>query len=295
MIAHAFDTLPGNLPAGRRYVNWNATARAGTSTRTKVPYWPARPYERARVTDPSTWGTLDTARGNVEDGKCNGLGLVLAGDLIAIDLDGCVDPDTRQLAPAAAAILARVPTYTEFSPSGCGLHLLVDELLPLTRQRVRGLEIYAHARFVTLTGAHFPDTPTRIEACPALPTLYRTWFPPRERPASVDRVAAVTLDDQALLEKAHRARNGARFAQLWRGDVSRDPSHSEADADLCRQLAFWTGKDPSRIDRLFRRSGLMRPKWDTVRGDGDTYGSRTVAFAVATTYQTYRQPAEITL
>ena len=30
------------------------------------------------------------------------------------------------------------------------------------------------------------------------------------------------------------------------------------------KLAFWTGRDASRIDALFRRSGLMREKWNRV-------------------------------
>ncbi len=37
-------------------------------------------------------------------------------------------------------------------------------------------------------------------------------------------------------------------------------SQSEADLALCNFLAFWTGGDAARIDRLFRRSGLYRPK-----------------------------------
>lgn len=39
--------------------------------------------------------------------------------------------------------------------------------------------------------------------------------------------------------------------------------HSSADAALMSHLAFWTGKDMPRMDRLFRRSALMRPKYDT--------------------------------
>jgi hypothetical protein len=52
------------------------------------------------------------------------------------------------------------------------------------------------------------------------------------------------------------------------------------DASTAR-LAFWTGRDPGRMDALFRSSGLMRPKWDERRGQ-DTYGRRTLRFAVET-------------
>jgi len=42
---------------------------------------------------------------------------------------------------------------------------------------------------------------------------------------------------------------------------------------LCFYLAFWTGGDPDRMDRLFRDSGLMRGKWNKVHfANGATYG-----------------------
>jgi putative DNA primase/helicase len=44
---------------------------------------------------------------------------------------------------------------------------------------------------------------------------------------------------------------------------------------LVSHLAFWTGGDPDRIDRLFRSSGLYREKWE--RAD---YRAKTVARAL---------------
>ena len=99
-------------------------------------------------------------------------------------------------------------------------------------------------------------------------------LPPRRAAVAVDP------DDARLLERAHAARKGWKFAALWKGDVSAYPSQSEADLALCNLLAFWTGGDAARIDRLFRQSGLMRAKWDERRG-GQTYGERTIATAIA--------------
>jgi primase-polymerase (primpol)-like protein len=46
-------------------------------------------------------------------------------------------------------------------------------------------------------------------------------------------------------------------------------------------LAFWTGGDAARMDRLFRQSGLMRAKWDEVHfADGATYGEQTIERAL---------------
>jgi hypothetical protein len=87
------------------------------------------------------------------------------------------------------------------------------------------------------------------------------------------------LDDHELLERARNAANGADVDALYRGEHSY-PSPSEADLALVNDLAFWTGPDPDRIDRMFRASGLMRPKWDDRRGDS-TYGAQTIAKALA--------------
>jgi putative DNA primase/helicase len=73
----------------------------------------------------------------------------------------------------------------------------------------------------------------------------------------------VDLDDQELLDKALNANDGGKFQDLWNGGISDyNNDHSKADQALCNILAFWTGGDIHRMDVLFRRSGLMRDKWD---------------------------------
>lgn len=70
-----------------------------------------------------------------------------------------------------------------------------------------------------------------------------------------------TKDDEQLIHKAMNARaNGAQFAKLWAGQ--HDGDHSSGDQALCNLLAYWTGKDPAQMDRLFRQSGLYREKWE---------------------------------
>jgi hypothetical protein len=49
------------------------------------------------------------------------------------------------------------------------------------------------------------------------------------------------------------------------------------------KLAFWTGRDTGRIDALFRRSGLMREKWNR-----EDYREATIARAVEQTGETYK-------
>ena len=51
-------------------------------------------------------------------------------------------------------------------------------------------------------------------------------------------------------------------------------------------LAFWCGCDEEQMDRIFRTSGMMRPKWDRKQA-GTTYGGITIRNAVATCQQIY--------
>ena len=55
---------------------------------------------------------------------------------------------------------------------------------------------------------------------------------------------------------------------------------------LVQMLAFWCGGDVEQMDRLFRQSGLMRNKWDEMRGN-DTYGVITIKNAIRNTKEFY--------
>jgi primase-polymerase (primpol)-like protein len=61
---------------------------------------------------------------------------------------------------------------------------------------------------------------------------------------------------------------------LWEGsNDARSGDWSRADLALVDHPAWWSQGDVAQIDRLFRQSGRMRPKWDEPHsGDGRTYG-----------------------
>jgi putative DNA primase/helicase len=90
----------------------------------------------------------------------------------------------------------------------------------------------------------------------------------------------VDLDDAEILLKAF---NDDKFRSLFFGDMGAyGDDHSRADQAFCNMLAFWTGKDPERMDRLFRMSKLYRQKWE--RRD---YRDKTIQKAIADTQNVY--------
>jgi hypothetical protein len=96
--------------------------------------------------------------------------------------------------------------------------------------------------------------------------------------------ATPALEDDAILDKARKAKNGDKFTRLWDGDIVTYSSPSEADLALCCILAFWT-REAAQIDRLFRQSNLMREKWEK-RAD---YRKRTITAALTLQAEHYTQ------
>jgi hypothetical protein len=96
------------------------------------------------------------------------------------------------------------------------------------------------------------------------------------------------FSDTEVMQRAVSAANGVKVERLAKlGDYSEYGSHSEADLALCILIAFWS-RDAEQIDRLFRLSALMRPKWDERRG-ALTYGQRTIKEALARQDEYYTQ------
>jgi putative DNA primase/helicase len=149
-----------------------------------------------------------------------------------------------------------------------------------------GIEMYDGSRYFTMTGEHLDGTPMVIEdRSSELERLHSFFFTASKKSIRQNDISRpphpVDASDEKILERAKRAANGSRFERLWLGDWQDIyPSQSEADLALCSMLAYWTGGDASRVDSLFRRSGLMRPKWDRRHfNNGSTYGEATVARA----------------
>ena len=85
------------------------------------------------------------------------------------------------------------------------------------------------------------------------------------------------------------SKNGRDIKALHDRDISGyGDDWSRADLALTGYLDYWTGHDASRMDRMFRQSRLMRPKWDELHG-AQTYGQKTIDKAIRTT-PTYIQP-----
>jgi primase-polymerase (primpol)-like protein len=123
---------------------------------TKVPYTPGT-LRRASSIDLMTWRSFTEAVGAYERSEppCDGIGFVFCGadPYSGIDLDKCRDPETGVIEQWARKIIDEVSEgYVEVSPSGTGVHIILEGVVRGGAVKKGSIELYSQTRFFTVTG-----------------------------------------------------------------------------------------------------------------------------------------------
>lgn len=273
------------------YILVPSQTRAGKTDKFPVDW---RTGKVANAHDASIWTTFDNAIAQVANGIGHGVGFVFtpADPFFFLDIDGALQADGTW-SPLANSLCAAFPgAAIEVSSSGKGLHIIGtgSNAAPVGHRCKNihlGLEFYTTERFVALTGTGAIGD-VRADMSVVVPWLLANYFLP-----AADLVAAEEFtsepradwngptDDDDLIRRALASSSAASafgskasFADLWEGNAdtlakfwppdkagdSYNASH--ADAALASHLAFWTGCNGERIERLMRRSALVRDKWE---------------------------------
>jgi putative DNA primase/helicase len=149
------ENIPAQLTERPQWVCWRLEMRGDKPT--KVPYTPGT-ERRASSTDLLTWRTFREALEAYEAAEppYDGIGFVLssADPFVGIDLDRCRDPEDGEITGWAQKIVSRVQEgYIEASPSGTGVHIIVQGAVRDGGMRKGKVEMYSRERFFTITGA----------------------------------------------------------------------------------------------------------------------------------------------
>lgn len=233
----------------------------GAEKLTKVPFNP-KGY-KASVNDPSTWSSFDDCFNAFSFGGWNGLGFMFSNSEYAgIDLDDDAgDPVIRE---RQLKIFHEFDSYSEVSPSGNGLHIIIKGSV-LSGRRKSKIEIYSSGRFFTMTGNVFANKPiaNRQEL---LTQLWEQMGGPTIT-SSFQGEEKQYLSDQQVIVQALNAANGEKFTLLNNGrwkDIYQ--SQSEADYAYIDIISFYS-KNREQITRMFLASPLgqrekaKRPKY----------------------------------
>lgn len=226
----------------------------------------------AKSNDPKTWRPLNEVMAKAEALNLDVIGFAITPPYIGVDIDGCVKDGVISL--RAKQIIQLLDSYTEFSPTGTGIHIICKGALPKDRKfSALDVEMYSGNRFFTITGDIVPGCKSSIEERKdELLKLFE----------ESERLEDEHKQTRNLLNRIKKSNDSEAFFKLYEGKwQDAYPSQSEADLAFCNKLAFWTGRDPAFMDRIFRRSSLMRPKWDERHfGDGKTYGEYLIEKAI---------------
>ena len=153
--------IPSELFAYKQWVLWKRITVEGRVTKVPISPWSGK---KAACDQPQTWSSFKHVRYIQSRWNCDGIGFVFTqkDPYCGIDLDGCRD-EAGNFTPEALDILQRLHSFSELSPSGRGLHILVKAKLPAGRRRKNGIEMYDSGRYFTISGNHIAGTPLAIE------------------------------------------------------------------------------------------------------------------------------------
>jgi putative DNA primase/helicase len=124
-----FESIPDELKTQATWVCYRMEPRFGQPKPTKIPYNPVT-GEKAKANEPTTWTAYESCVAAAERGEYAGIGFEFAPPYVGVDLDHCRDADTGEIEDWAQEIIAHLNSYTEASPSGTGVHIIIRGSLP---------------------------------------------------------------------------------------------------------------------------------------------------------------------
>jgi len=148
-------TVPEDLAALPQWLMWRFEAKPGQQKLAKVPYYcdgARRTGQQGGAADRVALLTLDAALAQAQKRSASGVGFAfLPGDgLIGVDLDKVINTDTGEIKPGAQKIIDTLASYTEVSPSGTGVHIIVrGPKIKSEKDNGVGVEIFCGSQFFT--------------------------------------------------------------------------------------------------------------------------------------------------
>jgi hypothetical protein len=157
----AYDSVPSELKVRNQWIVWKIIKRDGRDV--KVPFQPDG--TPAKTDTPETWSSFDKCVSVAH--KFSGIGYVFseADPFCGIDLDSCLCPETKKVSDWARPWIAKLNSYSEVSPSGCGVKVWIKAKFPFgngkntklkdqpsINGKSAGVEGYDHGRYFAVTG-----------------------------------------------------------------------------------------------------------------------------------------------
>lgn len=245
--------------------------------------------KNASTTKENTWSSFEDAVAAYEDNKgyVDGIGFVFTDNdpFVGIDLDDVVFDGIIE--PYAQEIIQEVGSYTEYSPSGQGVHIFVKG--EKVKNIKKDIEIFSKSKFLTVTGNHLSETPLKIREIDIrnIPCMEKYLKeengPTRKKEKKLNKdidLEGLSKEEREILEKLKT--NPSFYDLYYEGKLNKyQGDQSRGDLALCNMLVHSCGNE-AIVDKLFRRSKLYRNKWNEIHSaDKKTYGEMTIEKAIS--------------
>lgn len=271
-------TLPKSLQELDGLKIWAARGLpdAKGKRRCRAPVSP-RSGGMAKTNAPATWGTRKAAERRAEriaNPREPGVGIVLGSHaapagyvLSGLDLDGCRDAETGQVAPWAERIVERFESYCEASPSGTGLRVFLwaraADLTALREADILrngremnwgehvGIAPYLDRKFMAVTGDVHEGMLGPMEELRLVERADLEWLLTDHGPACVEQFAGAAGD----------SRDGSGSGVAWRyardlygQGMGREEVESALDEDDREAGEWWARAGDRERERVLTRA-----------------------------------------
>ncbi len=161
-----FRALPSAMRERRQWLMWRLVVKEGAKKPAKMPFYVSgrkRHGEQGSGEDRQELQTFEAAISEFSRGRWDGIGFAfLPGDgLIGVDIDGAVSED-GEISERCQAIVKACGSYTEWSPSRRGVHIICAGDTKTFKDNSIGLEVFCGRQFFTCTGEAWGDMPADV-------------------------------------------------------------------------------------------------------------------------------------
>ena len=267
------DNIPQELKNKGLFCTWRLIEKEGRMT--KLPFNPVK-KQMAKSNDKNTFNNYDTiikflpdyyAYDTINNKELGGIGLGIFNGFSAIDIDHCYNPKTDEYNELATDIIKYCASYTELSPSGTGVRIILktntelDKNLYYINQQKIGLEIYISDntnKYVTLTGNRISKE-TNIKNVDLSYILNKYM---KKNNSTVKYVKKSTSYGGKFDERLNKAlKYNKKLIKAWNAVPSGSGGdENETDLSLCDHLAIVFKGSYTDIENAFAMSPYYQAK-----------------------------------
>jgi len=146
------ENIPEKLKVLPQWITWKSRPKGNGKT-DKIPHNPRTNsnIDHLNPENQLSFGDYLELYRQHQD-RVAGIGYVFMPDdpFSGVDLDDCFDG--QRLEPAQQAIVRKLDSFSEVSPSGRGVKIFLEGKLPGPNKNTPSIEMYSHSRFFTVTG-----------------------------------------------------------------------------------------------------------------------------------------------